>query len=53
MSQAKLNGADLRTSVIEGMRVGPVEVVGAIVDHFQAAYMASLLGLVIKNEDED
>ncbi len=53
MSQAKLSGTDFRTSVIEGMRVGPMEVVGAVVDHFQAAYMASLLGLVIKNEDAD
>ncbi len=52
LSQAKLTGTDFRTSVIEGMRVGPTEVVGAIVDPFQAAYMASLLGLVIKNEDE-
>ena len=52
MSQAKLSGADFRTSVIEGMRVGPVEVVGAIVDHFQAAYMASLLGLVIRMDED-
>ena len=51
LSQAKLTGTDFRSSVIEGMRVGPAEVVGAVVDHFQAAYMASLLGLVIKDED--
>ena len=53
MSQAKLTGTDFRTSRIEGLRVGPQEVMGAVVDHFQAAYMASLLGLVIKNEDEE
>ncbi|MEM7132908.1 MAG: pentapeptide repeat-containing protein [Chloroflexota bacterium] len=53
MSQATLQGTDFRTSMIEGVRVGPKEVVGAVVDHFQAAYMASLLGLVIKGEDEE
>jgi hypothetical protein len=51
LSQTTLRGTDFRTSVIEGMRVGPAEVVGAVVDHFQAAYMASLLGLIIKDED--
>ncbi|MBV7335219.1 hypothetical protein KFU94_44665, partial [Chloroflexi bacterium TSY] len=34
-----------------GFRIGPEEVVGAVVDHFQAAYLASLLGLIIKSED--
>ncbi|MEM7532170.1 MAG: pentapeptide repeat-containing protein [Chloroflexota bacterium] len=52
MSQAKLVGTDFRTSTIEGIRVGATEVVGAVVDHMQAAYMASLLGLVIKSDDE-
>ena len=52
MSQTTLKGTDFRTSTIDAMRIGAEEVVGAIVDHFQAAYMASLLGLVIKSEDE-
>lgn len=53
MSQTKLHGTDFRTTVIEGLRIGPEEVVGAVVDHFQAAYLASLLGLIIKSEDEE
>ena len=52
LSAAKLAGTDFRTSKIEGLRVGRDEVVGAIVDPFQAAYMAGLLGLIVKNEDE-
>lgn len=52
LSQSQLVGADFRTSNIEGLRVGAQEVRGAIVDHFQAAYLASLLGLIVKNEDE-
>ena len=52
MSQTKLAGTDFRTSSIDGLRVGINEVAGAIVDHFQAAYLASLLGLIVKNEDE-
>lgn len=52
MSQAKLIGTDFRTSNIEGPKVGVKEVEGAIVDHFQAAYLSSLLGLVVKNDDE-
>lgn len=53
MSQTKLKGADFRTSRIEGLKVGAEEVVGAVVDHIQAAYLASLLGLVIKSEYEE
>ncbi len=53
LSQAKLQGTDFRTSLIEGLKVGAQEVVGAVVDPIQAAYMASLLGLVIKHQDEE
>lgn len=53
LSQTKLGGTDFRTSSIEGIRVGPEEVIGAVVDHFQAAYMASLLGLVIRKTNEE
>ena len=52
LSQAKMVGTDFRTSTVEGIRVGAAEVVGAVVDYMQAAYMASLLGLVIKSDDE-
>jgi len=51
-SQATLAGADLRTCTIERIHVGIAELAGAIVDHFQAAYLAGLMGLVIKAEDE-
>ncbi|MCX6046206.1 MAG: pentapeptide repeat-containing protein [Chloroflexi bacterium] len=53
MSQTTLSGTDFRTSKIEGLKVGVRELPGAIMDHFQAAYVASLLGIVIKAEDED
>ncbi|HRW47025.1 MAG TPA: pentapeptide repeat-containing protein, partial [Caldilinea sp.] len=51
-SQAVLSGADLRTSTIERMRVGITELHGAIVDPFQASYLAGIMGLVIKNDGE-
>ena len=51
-SQATLAGADLRTCTIERMRVGIAELAGAIVDPFQASYLAGLMGLVIKGEGE-
>lgn len=51
-SQAQLAGADLRTSTIERIHVGIAELAGVIVDPFQASYLASLMGLVIKHEDE-
>jgi uncharacterized protein YjbI with pentapeptide repeats len=51
-SQAKLAGADLRGSQIDHIKVGPQELPGAIVDPIQAAYLASLLGLVVKSEME-
>lgn len=51
-SQAKLAGADLRTTTIERIRIGVSELTGVIVDPFQASYLASLMGLVIKQEDE-
>lgn len=52
MSGATLVGTDFRGSDLTDLRVGTAEVPGAIVDHAQAAYMASLLGLVIKSEGE-
>lgn len=51
-SGATLKGTDFRGSTINDMRVGIGELPGAIVDPFQAAYIAGLLGVVIKNEGE-
>jgi uncharacterized protein YjbI with pentapeptide repeats len=49
---ARLQGADFRTSTLEGMKLAGVENVrGAIVDPFQAAYLAGqeeLLGLSVR-----
>ena len=52
LSGAILKGTDFRSSTIDDMRVGIQELPGAIVDHMQAAYIAGLLGLVIKDEYE-
>jgi uncharacterized protein YjbI with pentapeptide repeats len=50
---ANLAGADLRSSVIGGVQVGIAELQGAIVDSMQAAQIAALLGLVVKDAGED
>jgi uncharacterized protein YjbI with pentapeptide repeats len=52
-SQTKLSGADFRGSQIDHIKVGPHELPGAIVDPVQAAYLASLLGLVVKSEQDE
>ena len=52
LSGATLKGTDFRGSQIDEMRVGIQELPGAIVDPFQAAYIAGLLGVVIKDEYE-
>ena len=51
-SGARLNGTDLRGCSMLDIKIGMDELVGAIVDHFQAAYLASLMGVIIKDEDE-
>jgi uncharacterized protein YjbI with pentapeptide repeats len=48
MSQAKLLGADIRDSKIDGIRVSPEALRGVVVDVFQAAYLAGLLGLIVR-----
>ena len=48
MSQARLEGADLRDSKIEGIRVDPGSLSNVTVDFSQAAYLSTLLGLVVK-----
>lgn len=52
-SGAILKGTDFRGSQIDEMRVGLQELPGAIVEPFQAAYIAGLLGVVMKNEGEE
>ena len=53
LSGATLKGTDFRGSQIDDMRVGLQELPGAIVDPFQAAYIAGLLGVVIRDEYTD
>ena len=53
LSGATLKGTDFRGSQIDEMRVGIQELPGAIVDPFQAAYIAGLLGVVIKGEGDE
>ena len=48
LSDAKLAGADLRGSKIEGVRLGLKELQGAIVDMEQAIAIARLLGVVVQ-----
>ena len=52
MTGARLSGADFRGSSIEGLKVGLDELQGAIVDPSQALSFASLLGLVVKSEED-
>lgn len=53
MSFAKLDGADLRGSKIDGLQVGVDNLKGAIVEPFQAAYFATLLGLQVRWTDSE
>ena len=48
MSQAKLSGADIRDSKIDGIKVAPEDLRGVVVDVMQAAYLAGLLGLIVR-----
>lgn len=53
LSGTILKGADFRGSIIENVRVGIQELAGAVVEPTQAAYIAGLLGVVIKLEHEE
>lgn len=53
LSGTTLQGTDFRGSTIERMRVGIAELPGAIVEPVQAAYVAGLLGVVIRNEGDE
>jgi uncharacterized protein YjbI with pentapeptide repeats len=45
---ATLAGADLRGCPIDGMRAGPNELRGAMVDHAQALALVRAMGLIIE-----
>jgi hypothetical protein len=47
MSKAKLSGADLRGSRVDGLRLAAEDIAGAIVDPAQALTFAPLLGIKI------
>ena len=48
MSGAKLIGADLRGCTIDGLRAGPQELRGAIIDPAQALALVQAFGIVVK-----
>jgi uncharacterized protein YjbI with pentapeptide repeats len=50
LREAQLSGADLRRSNLNGMQVGLRELQGAIIDSTQAIYIASLAGVVIRDD---
>ncbi len=52
LSHTKLKGTDFRSSNIEGIGVGAESLQEAIVDRVQAAFLAHLLGLDIRDIDE-
>ena len=53
LRRAKLPGADLRGSRIDGLQAGPEEFSGVTVDSIQALQIAGLLGIIIKEKGED
>jgi len=53
LSGTILKGTDFRGTKIERMKVGIAELPGAIVEPFQAAYIAGVLGVVVKLEGEE
>lgn len=52
LTGAELKGADLRGANMSRVRVGPLELQGAIIDPSQAVLVAALLGVVVKDMDE-
>ena len=53
MSKAKLNGVDLRSSEIEGLRIGAQEIQGAIINPTQAVALVQALGVIVKWPSEE
>jgi uncharacterized protein YjbI with pentapeptide repeats len=53
LREARLTGADLRTCAIDGLKVGTQELRGVILAPHQALQVMGLLGIEIKNLDED
>jgi uncharacterized protein YjbI with pentapeptide repeats len=52
LRETELLGADLRHSRLNGLQVGLPELRGAIIDSTQAVYVASLTGVVIRDDNE-
>lgn len=50
---ARLTGADLRGSTLSGMQVGAQDLRGAIIDPSQTIHLAALLGITVRERDEE
>jgi uncharacterized protein YjbI with pentapeptide repeats len=48
LEDARLDGADVSTSNIEGARLGPKQLEGLIVNHEQAIALAKVVGMVVR-----
>jgi len=48
MSQTNLEGADLTSSNIDGLKINQDALKGMVVEPLQAAYLASLFGLNVQ-----
>ncbi|MEN6408382.1 MAG: pentapeptide repeat-containing protein, partial [Anaerolineaceae bacterium] len=49
---AKLKGADFRTALLNGLRVGAQDFAGAIIAPEQALQVVGLLGVEVKEPDD-
>lgn len=49
---AKLNTVDVRGSIIDALQASAADLRGAIIDRAQAAQIAALFGLIVKDRDE-
>jgi hypothetical protein len=47
-----LEGADLRGSILDDLRINPQDLRGAIIEPGQAAQIARLLGIVVRTAGE-
>jgi uncharacterized protein YjbI with pentapeptide repeats len=52
LRNAKLKDTDFRSSVIDGLKTGVKELQGAIIAPLQAIQVVSLLGILVKENDE-
>ena len=52
LARVKLPNADFRGSLLNGMKAGPEDLRGAIIDAAQVLQVVALLGVVVKDEDD-